>query len=878
MEPGPGLSQTEIAALFQEAADPAVAFLYDDKVRDTLVAQVCDWSGCKPVWARLGLWAAQQAASSMAAGGLQWLGSQLGGSVAALLLRCPGCDRLAAGLRRLFLKAREEAAFRAEIDAIARGEGRPDPARLPADTPDDVKLALRLITEVRAAGADVSGLAATLDDLVMYLPGEFDALHVEIAALRDLIERPDAGPVAQPLPRAPALVGRDAALTALVGLLGHATDPNPILLRGGPGVGKSALTLAAVHHAKVAAHYPRRLFVRLVAVHAGAGIVDAVADALGLAAGADRAGRTFSALAEAATLLVLDNLETPWSHASAGTAATLGRLATVPGLRLLASLRGAATPAGVDWCVADEVRALGDDAARALFLATAPAAGADPTLDRLLAVLGGVPLAVLLLARRYRDGDGDAAGLLTQWRLRRTEVARHGTKGDPEDDLAAAIELSVQSPRLDGNAGRRLFALMGRLPDGIAADDRAGLLGADAFDGTAALKATGLAFADERDATRLRMLPPVLAHAAGQRPPADEEARLVAHYLALAAALPQTHETTSDPAGERRARLELRNLEDLLDRLLGEDALARPDQAGRLRELAVTSAKIADNRLRLGGVALAAAGYVRTHTALRRLATADPDNAGWQRDLSVIWNKLGDVRVAQGDLAGALTAFMAGHEIRERLAAADPGNAAVAARPLGQLDQARRRAGGAGRPCRRADGLPPASSIHDRLAAADPGNAGWQRDLSVSWDRIGDVRVAQGDLARRAAGLHRRPGASASGWRPPTRATPAGSATSRSARTRSATCGVAQGDLAGALAAYTRRPRHPRPSWPPPTRATPAGSATSRSAGTRSATCGWRRATSRGRSQAYTDGHDIARRLAAADPGNAEWQRDLSVS
>jgi hypothetical protein len=34
----------------------------------------------------------------------------------------------------------------------------------------------------------------------------------------------------------------------------------------------------------------------------------------------------------------------------------------------------------------------------------------------------------------------------------------------------------------------------------------------------------------------------------------------------------------------------------------------------------------------------------------------------------------------------------------------------------------------------------------ERLAAADPSNAGWQRDLSVSHERIGDVLRAQGDL------------------------------------------------------------------------------------------------------------------------------------
>jgi eukaryotic-like serine/threonine-protein kinase len=36
--------------------------------------------------------------------------------------------------------------------------------------------------------------------------------------------------------------------------------------------------------------------------------------------------------------------------------------------------------------------------------------------------------------------------------------------------------------------------------------------------------------------------------------------------------------------------------------------------------------------------------------------------------------------------------------------------------------------------------------IAERLAAADPGNATWQRDLSVSWERLGGVRQVPGDL------------------------------------------------------------------------------------------------------------------------------------
>jgi hypothetical protein len=38
-------------------------------------------------------------------------------------------------------------------------------------------------------------------------------------------------------------------------------------------------------------------------------------------------------------------------------------------------------------------------------------------------------------------------------------------------------------------------------------------------------------------------------------------------------------------------------------------------------------------------------------------------------------------------------------------------------------------------------------AIFDRLAKSDPGNAGWQRDLSVSFGKIGDVQKEQGDLA-----------------------------------------------------------------------------------------------------------------------------------
>ena len=38
-------------------------------------------------------------------------------------------------------------------------------------------------------------------------------------------------------------------------------------------------------------------------------------------------------------------------------------------------------------------------------------------------------------------------------------------------------------------------------------------------------------------------------------------------------------------------------------------------------------------------------------------------------------------------------------------------------------------------------------AIREKLSKQDPGNAGWQRELSVSYNNVGDVQRDQGDLA-----------------------------------------------------------------------------------------------------------------------------------
>ena len=113
-------------------------------------------------------------------------------------------------------------------------------------------------------------------------------------------------------------------------------------------------------------------------------------------------------------------------------------------------------------------------------------------------------------------------------------------------------------------------------------------------------------------------------------------------------------------------------------------------------------------------------------------------------------NKVGDVLVAQGDLPEALNvpARRAAHQQtawRSPIPATRAGSAICRCRTIkvgdvlvaqGDLPEALKTY---------RDGL----AIRDRLAKSDPGNAGWQRDLSVSYDRVGDVLVAQGICPRR---------------------------------------------------------------------------------------------------------------------------------
>src|SRR5207248_3036816 len=153
----------------------------------------------------------------------------------------------------------------------------------------------------------------------------------------------------------------------------------------------------------------RRCLVRLDAADSSDALVTAIHTAIGVPSAAD-SWTAIESLSDGTvpapfTLIVLDNLETPWERHQRATEQVLARLSHVPGVVLLASLRSGEVPLQPSWRWRHEVLHLDPPFDRELLCAVASRITAD---DQLLApvlrALDGVPLAIELFAAQAQSG------------------------------------------------------------------------------------------------------------------------------------------------------------------------------------------------------------------------------------------------------------------------------------------------------------------------------------------------------------------------------------------------------------------------------------------------------------------------------------------
>jgi hypothetical protein len=223
------------------------------------------------------------------------------------------------------------------------------------------------------------------------------------------------------------------------------------------------------------------------------------------------------------------------------------------------SIRGDRAPPEPRWTRTIPIHVLDEEDARDLFNAqTGNRFENDPDFANLLADMAGVPLAIELLAKAVGTSATDLARTRRRWQDRRTALL--AARRDAEGRLESwEISLRLSLDQLgEGSPEHRLFALMGRLPDGVAEDHLAALIGDGGID--AADRLAELALIREQ-ATRYRMLAPIRAFADDHCPPdpADDDRRL-AHYRGLAA-LGEQVGAEGGAEASRRLEADLRNIE-----------------------------------------------------------------------------------------------------------------------------------------------------------------------------------------------------------------------------------------------------------------------------------------------------------------------------
>ena len=176
---------------------------------------------------------------------------------------------------------------------------------------------------------DIEQLRARNDlgrDALPPLAREFFDPHIGWAPVTSLFHTAGSARSSAParLPPQDHNFGREELKRQLVERL-LSGQPPPTTVLGPPGIGKSTLTLAALHDKDIQRRYgPHRYFIHLDDVDTATGLNSELAQALGLPPGPEFPARLETFFGGKPALLILDNAETPGRQTPGHRAASRG--------------------------------------------------------------------------------------------------------------------------------------------------------------------------------------------------------------------------------------------------------------------------------------------------------------------------------------------------------------------------------------------------------------------------------------------------------------------------------------------------------------------------------------------------------------------------
>ncbi|KAJ7903111.1 P-loop containing nucleoside triphosphate hydrolase protein, partial [Mycena leptocephala] len=334
------------------------------------------------------------------------------------------------------------------------------------------------------------------------------------------------------LPSKPKIFhGRESELEDIMNILDQESPRIAIL--GGGGMGKTSLARAVLHHPDTCTKFSHRYFVSAESTTSSIELAALIAQHLGLEVQQDLTRPVVTLFSQLpSSLLVLDNLETPWEpiQSRSGVEEFLSLLTDVPHLALIITMRGAERPARVRWtrpCLLP-LKPLSDEAARQIFIDVTDNSHNIDEINQLLWFTDNMPLAVDLLAHLV-DYEG-LSNVLTRWETRRTNLLSAGH--DRQSNLDVSIGISLSSPRIT-SGGRELLSLLSILPDGLSDAEliQSNLPIQNILRCKATLLGTSLAYQDDRK--RLRSLVPIREYIQQYFPPSQILIQSIGKYFHL---------------------------------------------------------------------------------------------------------------------------------------------------------------------------------------------------------------------------------------------------------------------------------------------------------------------------------------------------------
>ncbi|KAJ7019468.1 P-loop containing nucleoside triphosphate hydrolase protein, partial [Mycena alexandri] len=353
------------------------------------------------------------------------------------------------------------------------------------------------------------------------------------------------------LPAEPKIFhGRDTELAHILTLF--AQEAPRIAILGAGGMGKTSLSRAVLHHSHISTKYSaNRFFIACDGSKNKVELVDVIGAHLGLKPGKDLTQGVCRHLSSAPpTLLILDNLETPWDPVESRKEIEefLSLLTDITSLALMITMRGAERPAKVRWTrpFLLPLQPLTQDTAQKMFLDIADEGHSIEEVNQILALTDNMPLAINLLAHLV-DTEGCPA-ILSRWEAEKTALLSEGY--DKRTNLELSISLSLSSPRITSIPhSQDLLSLLSILPDGLSDVElkQSNFPIQDIRACKAVLLRTALAYNDDHQ--RLKVLVPIREYMQHSLPVKEQMLRpLFKHFQELL-------ELYRDHAGKQSASL-----------------------------------------------------------------------------------------------------------------------------------------------------------------------------------------------------------------------------------------------------------------------------------------------------------------------------------